>query len=241
MTQIRDVNPGSIVFIDQGGINTLVQMKCEPKYCSFNYIYSCRVDSRIDGIDVTAVRQKLGAALAVRDSWLDPDIIGPFPFSAMAHSQGYARAKQPPKPYADIFVPPQFALRTYIRPWGQRVREKKEKLIPCPENVKDKIIVANEDSIRSGLSTKGSVHDLKKAGAREVHVRVGSPPSIRYCPWAASPLKEEDYIAARMSVEEIRRFIGTDTLEYVDIETVVEAIGLPKQNLCLDCFKRAND
>lgn len=230
---VRDVQPGEIVFIDKEGFSVLKELNGRPKYCSFEWIYYDRSDSVTEGIPVAGVRHNLGRYLAQNDN-VEADIVGPVPFSGIMHAEGYHLESRLPS--LEIFLLPQYILRTYILNIKERKKEKAKKLVPIKKNVKGKRIILVDDSIRSGITMQGLVKSLRQAGAKEVHVRIASPVSKRYCPYARPPLEGENFIAAFNSVEKIRQFIEADTLVYQDLEKVSKAIGLPAENLCLDCF-----
>lgn len=229
----RDVAPGEVVFIDQEGFSTLKRLEGRLKYCSFEWIYYARPDSIIEGISVTAVRHNLGRFLAEQDN-VEADIVGPVPFSGIMHAEGYHLGSELPS--QEVFLLPQYILRTYILSIEERKREKARKLVPIRENVEGQRLVLVDDSIRSGITMRGLVKSLRDAGAKEVHVRIASPLSIRYCPYARPPLEEEQFIAVSHSAEEIRRFIGADSLRFQELNNIPRAIGLPMEALCLDCF-----
>lgn len=237
--RVRDVEPGEIVLLNREGIISLAKLGGRRKqYCSFEWIYYARPDSVIEGIPVTRVRHNLGRFLAKKETCL-ADIVGPVPFSGILHAEGYHLESGLPS--VEVFLLPQYVKRTYIIPQvEQRKSEKDKKLTPLPANVREQRIILVDDSIRSGITSLGLVDDLRQAGAKEVHVRIASPPSIRYCPYEKPPSEEEDFIASRMGVDEIREYIGADSLIFQDLERVPEAIGLPPESLCLDCFLREN-
>lgn len=230
----RDVAPGELVKLDKNGITTLYQQKGRKKICSFTWIYFARPDSIADGVPVARVRHNLGRYLAEEDD-IDADVVAPVPMSGIMHAEGYHLASGLPS--LGIFLPPRRINRTYIRPIEKRKEDKSRKFIPIDENVRGKRIILVDDSIRAGVTMRGLVAMLRDAGAKEVHVRIGSPVSKKYCPYDRPPSVEEQFIAATYSVEQIREFIGADTLKYQKPERVAEAIGLPEKDLCLDCFK----
>lgn len=236
LERIRDVEPGEIVFLSrEGALETTKLGNSKRKYCncSFEWVYFARPDSIIEGIPVAKVRHNLGRFLAQNDN-VEADVVGAVPFSGILHAEGYHLESHLPS--VEVFLLPQYLKRTYIMPLRARKKEKEIKLRPLKENVAGKRIVLGDDSIRSGITMRGLVALLKGAGAKEVHVRIASPPSIRYCPHERPAEEEEEFIASKMSVEEISRFIEADSLVFQKLEDVPRAIGLPPENLCLDCF-----
>lgn len=233
--RIRDVEPGEILFINQTGISSLKTLEGKPKkHCSFEWIYYAQPDSVIEGISVTEVRHRLGGFLAQEDN-IEADLVGPVPFSGCSHAEGYHIQSE--LRHLEVFLLPRYVGRTYLRPEVEfRKKEAKRKLTPLKANVVGKRVVLVDDSIRSAITCKGLVRRLKQAGALKVHMRTASPPSIRSCRWDRPPEKEEEFIASSHTPEQIRRFIGADTLEFQKLENVPRAIGLPQDSLCLDCF-----
>ena len=230
----RDVAPGEIVKITSEGVKTLKKLEGKVNICSFQWIYFARPNSDIDGTHVTDVRHNLGRFLAEDDN-IEADIVAPVPFSGIMHAEGYHLGSG--LPLLQVFLLPQYILRTYNLPIEMRKKEKNMKLEPIVPNVKGKSIVLVDDSIRAGITMKGMVDDLFSAGAREVHVRIGSPVSTCYCPYDRRPVYEEEFIAAKNTIEEVRQFIGATTLRYQRLVNVAKSIGKPESELCLDCFK----
>lgn len=231
--RFRDLEPGEIVFIGENGLNVLKVLNSKSCFCSFEWIYFASPDSVIENISVTAVRHNLGRFLAQNDD-IEADIVAPVVNSGIMHAEGYHYESG--LPTVEVFLPLRYKLRTYIRPIRERKQEKSRKFRPIAENVRGKRLVLVDDSIRSGITTQGLITMLKDAGAKEVHVRIASPSSISDCRYDRPPMEEEKFIAALSSLEEIRRFIGADTLKYQELENVSRAIGLPEEQLCLDCF-----
>lgn len=232
--RVREIEPGEVVFLGRGTNPKSVKIGCpQKKHCSFEWIYYARPDSVIEGVSVVEVRHNLGAFLAQEES-IKVDAVGPIPFSGILHAEGYHLASKVPS--VEIFLLPQYIKRTYIMPLEERKNEKRKKLTPLTENVRGRRIAVVDDSIRSGITMRGLVGLLKEAGASEVHVRVASPLSIRYCPYDVPPREEEEFIASRKNLAEIREFLGADSLMFQRLENVPKAIGIPSDNLCLDCF-----
>lgn len=239
MRRSRDIEPGEIIFLGQNGVTVTTIKKLgdgRKKHCCFEWVYYARPDSIIEGISVTRVRQNLGRFLAQGDE-VEADLVAPVPFSGICHAEGYHLESG--LTFLGIILSPQYMERTYMIPIPtERQQEAEIKPNLIEENIRDKRIILIDDSIRSGITIRDLVKALKEAGAKEVHVRIASPLSIKYCPFEPPPQEEEKFIAATKSVEEIRDFIGADSLRFQKLENVSRAIGLSKKDLCLDCFLR---
>lgn len=243
---VRDVGPGEVVLINDDGVTTIGQFKASHRFCSFEWIYFSDPDSIIEGVSVAGVRQALGGFLAERDEGLfsqkqtDQVVVGAVLNSGKMYGDGYHIVSGHKN--LSLFKPVKYVLRTYNLPLEMRKRQKSRKLVPIKVNIDGRIVVLNDDSIRAGITMEGTVGVVRKCGAKEVHVRIGCPNSIRYCVYDRLPEEEENFIGAKMSEEEIRHRIGADTLLYGENEDrVAEAIGIDKSELCLECFKRGID
>jgi len=232
---VRDVAPGEIVRLHVNTIDSVGQIEPRPHICVFEWIYFARLDSTIDGLPVDLARKRLGGYLADNDD-VEADIVAPVPFSGVGHAVGYHQSSG--LPYDNAFLLPQFHRRSYNLPIEMRLAVLRGgKLVPIKSAIEGKRIVLVDDSIRGGHTMRGLVGMLRACGAREVHVRIASPLSVRYCPHVARPGEQEEFIAGKLDVEGIREWMGADTLKYQTIEGVVRAIGMPEKDLCLDCFK----
>ena len=232
---IRDVQPGEILFINQKGFQTKRLIKGKRvAHCAFEWGYIASMDSIIDGIPVVRARNNLGASLAKNDR-IKADLVAAVPFSGIGHALGYHKASG--IPYDEVFLIDRFASRSYT-PLTQKERDEEAriKLSVITENVRGKRIVLCDDSIVRGTQIRNKVMELKKAGAKEVHVRIACPPLMAPCRYGISTRSYEELAAKRYSVEEIRERIGADTLKYNTLEDFVQAIGLPENKLCLSCF-----
>ncbi|MFA6805694.1 MAG: amidophosphoribosyltransferase [Candidatus Methanomethylophilaceae archaeon] len=232
---VRDVLPGEIVEITKDGVISyggLMDTK-QKAYCMFEWVYFARPDSLIDGREVYDVRKKIGMILA-REHPADVDIIMPVPDSGRAHAIGFSIASG--IPYEEGFMKNRFAERTFILP-DQKEREMavSMKMNPIKSTVAGKRLLIVDDSIVRGTTLKKLISMLRDAGAKEVHVRVGSPPVVAPCYYGVDMKSRDQFIANHHSVEEIRDIIGADSLGYISIDGLVEAIGKPKNELCLAC------
>lgn len=249
---LRDIKPGEVVRISPEGTETVLQLSGELRHCIFEWIYYAHASSVIDGVSVAKVRHLLGGWMTEDDN-IDVDLVAPIPDSGNLHAEGYSMVSG--LPYRLVYESPKYRLRTYNLRISDRKREKGLKLWPIVENIRGKRIVLVDDSIRSAITIRDLIEVLYALGAKEVHVRIASPASIRYCPYCPSPLDEEQFAAATRTVEEIRQHIGATTLRYQSLERVCDAIvpdeeDLPRlaelrttipceETLCVGCFLKS--
>lgn len=232
-TFIRDTLPGELVTINGNKIHSNTSL-CGSKHahCIFEYIYFARLDSVIDGINVYDARIRAGEALA--DSYpVEADLVAGVPDSGLTAAMGYA--KHTGIPYEMVFYKNSYVGRTFIKP-TQKERESavQIKLNVIPGIVKDKRIVLIDDSIVRGTTIAKLITMLKKAGAKEVHVRISSPPFLYPCFYGTDVPSNNQLIAASLSCDEICQQIGADSLGYLKIEDFERMVGdLP---LCKACF-----
>ncbi len=233
---VRDVEPGEIVTISpEKGIESDKSM-CLPKEdharCIFEYIYFARPDSVIDGVSVYHSRILAGKFLAM-DSPVEADIVTGVPESGNCAAMGYAM--QSGIPYGTAFVKNTYVGRTFIKP-KQKSRESsvQVKLNPIREVVEGKRVIMIDDSIVRGTTSDRIVKMLRDAGAKEVHVRISSPPFLWPCYFGTDVPAREQLIAYNRTVEEIRQIIGADSLGYLGLDRLTELVdGLP---ICKGCF-----
>lgn len=232
---LRDVAPNEVVRIDAEGIASYEE---EPEHkgglCIFEYIYFARPDSVIGGKLLYPVRQAMGDILA-REHPVDADLVMGIPDSATAAGIGYSASSK--IPWCEGMMKNRYVGRTFIEP-VQRIRDLgvKMKFNPLPQVLADKRIVVVDDSIVRGTTTPNVVQMLRKAGAKEIHMRVCAPP-IRYpCFFGVDMATRWELIAAQKTVPEICKFIGADTLGYMSIDGLIKSTGLPRELFCLACF-----
>ena len=235
-TFVRDVEPGEIVTITpQKGIES-DKSHCLPKdqeaRCIFEYIYFARPDSHFDGVSVYQARIRSGRFLAI-DSPVEADLVVGVPESGNAAALGYSL--QSGIPYGTAFVKNGYVGRTFIKP-GQSSRESsvRVKLNVLKEAVNGKRVIMIDDSIVRGTTSDRIVKMLRDAGAKEVHMRVSSPPFLHPCYFGTDVPAEEQLIAHNRTIEEIRRVIGADSLAYLKTERLGEMIG--GMGHCTACF-----
>jgi amidophosphoribosyltransferase len=253
---IREIEPGELIRIDERGIHTerfstspdatangsryglpvSLPMAGFPQRaaCSFEHIYFARPDSVIDGKLVYAARERMGQILA-REHPADADLVIAVPDASIPAAIGYAA--QSGLPIREGFVKNRYIGRTFIQPTqGQRSGDVALKLNPLPEVLKGRRVVVVDDSIVRGTTTPRVVAQLRRAGAKEVHMRISSPPMAWPCYLGVDTAPIETLIAANKTIPQIRDHIGADSLGYLSIDGLVEAIGLPESTLCNACF-----
>jgi len=231
---IRDVMPGELIEITPDGYKSYKLVNEKHKaHCFFEYVYFARADSVIDGIDVYKTRERLGEILA-EEHPVDADYVVPIPDSGRAHAYGYSKASG--IPLAEGLMKNRYIARTFILP-TQQIREKlvQMKLNPVKSIINGKKIVLVDDSIVRGTTIKKIIALLRRHGAKEVHVRIGSPPIIAPCYFGIDMTTRGQLIASNRTIEEIRKEINADSLGYISIDGLVKAIGIEKNNLCLGC------
>ena len=232
---IRDIKPGEIVIIDQEGL-TSSQVVKSPRcaHCIFEYVYFARPDSTLDGINVYQARRELGKQLA-RERDIDVDLVIPVPDSGTAAALGYA--EEAGLPFQDGLMKNRYVGRTFIQP-TQKMRELsvRLKLNAVDKLVAGKRLVMVDDSIVRGTTSKQIVQMLREAGAKEVHMAVSSPPTSYPCYYGIDTSRREELIASKMGVEEIRQFIGADSLQYLSREGMFQALGDNAGKYCDACF-----
>lgn len=233
-TFIRDVAPGEIIEIKNDHFISYQGPTHKHKaHCMFEWVYFARPDSVIDGREVYHVRKRIGEILA-RECPADVDMIMPIPDSGRAHAIGFSIASG--IPYEEGFMKNRFAERTFILPdQSERELAVSMKMNPIKSTVAGKRMVIVDDSIVRGTTLKKLISMLRKAGAKEVHVRVGSPPVIAPCYYGVDMKSREQFVANGRNVEEVCEIIGADSLGYISIKGLIEAIGIPEGELCLAC------
>jgi len=231
---IRDIKPGEMVTFENGEIKSEMIFDPTPKQCIFEYIYFARPDSNVFGKNVYSVRKQMGRELA-RELPVDADMVVPVPDSGVAAALGYAQESG--IPFEMAIMRNHYVGRTFIEP-TQEVRDLKVKmkLSPISHKIKGKKLVVIDDSIVRGTTSKRIVRMLKEAGAAEVHMRIASPATTGPCYYGVDTPTKEELIAAKLSVEEIARYIGADTLAYLSIDSIQKAINDSRENYCFACF-----
>jgi amidophosphoribosyltransferase len=231
---VREVEPGEIIRITANGVESYQEESKRRALCVFEFIYFARPDSIMNGKLLYPTRQAMGANLAIEHP-VDVDFVTGVPDSATAAGMGYAQQAQ--KPYAEALLKNRYVGRTFIAP-DQRIRDLgvKLKFNPLPQVLEGKKIVVVDDSIVRGTTTPKVVNILRRAGAKEVHMRICAPP-IRYpCFFGVDMATRRELIAAHKTVPQIREYIGADSLGYLSLDGLYKSIGLQKKNFCDACF-----
>ena len=239
MEWIKEVKPAEIIIVNDDGINNIENDPNEfrvtktNKHCIFEHIYFSRPDSVIFEESVYEVREKIGAIIAENDD-LDPDVVVPVPDSSNFIALGYAKYKK--KPYELGLIRNHYVGRTFIKP-EQTIRDESvyQKFNPLPNFFKGKIVTLIDDSIVRGTTLRKIVKLVRRAGAKEIHLRIGSPAVKNPCYYGIDTPTREELIANNKSVEEIREYIGSDSLKYLTVEQLERAVRKP-ENFCYACF-----
>jgi amidophosphoribosyltransferase len=233
-SMIREVEPGEMVWIDASGLNSVRFAPAEPKGCLFEYVYLARPDTVIAGRRVHAARVEIGRTLAL-ESPVDADLVIPTPESGTPSAIGYAEASG--IPYGIGLVKNSYVGRTFIQP-SQTIRQLgiRLKLNPIRDVIEGRRLVVVDDSIVRGNTQRALVKMLREAGAAEVHVRISSPPVQWPCFYGIDFATRAELIAPGLSVDEICRSLGADSLAYISLEGLVASTGKPMRTLCRACF-----
>jgi amidophosphoribosyltransferase len=232
---LRDVQPGEVVSLSADGIGTRMAVEgARHALCVFEHIYFARPDSRLGGQVLQVSRGRMGEILA-RESPVEADLVIAVPDSGNAAARGYARASGLPQD--DGFVKNRYVARTFIQP-GQELRKHglRMKFNPLPEVVAGRRLVVVDDSIVRGNTTRQIVQMLRDAGASEVHMRISAPPIRHPCHYGIDMSTREEMIAHTRTVPEIAAELGADSLAYLSLEGVYEAIEGTRDTHCDACF-----
>ncbi len=230
---LRDIEPGEIVTIDHNGIRSNRYSDFRHNYmCAMEYIYFSRPDSDIEGCNVHNFR-KLSGRLLYRDAPADADIVVGVPDSSLSAAMGYAEASG--LPYEMGLIKSKYVGRTFIQP-SQELREKgvRMKVSAVKTIVRDKRVVLIDDSLVRGTTSRRIVKMLREAGAKEVHIRIASPPIKSPCFYGVDISTYDELICAHKSIEEVRQLLGADSLAFLSEQALYEAGR--RTELCLACF-----
>jgi amidophosphoribosyltransferase len=232
---VRDIEPGEMLVLGEpAGPRSIRFAEGREHLCVFELIYFARPDSYMLGRNLYEARRRMGEELA-KEAPADVDLVMPVPDTGAPAAAGYA--EQIGIPYREGMVRNRYAGRTFIQPSdGLRQRGVLVKLSALPDQVRGKRLVVVDDSIVRGNTTRQIVGLLRKAGAREVHLRISAPPIFHPCFYGIDTQIETELIAATKSVDEIRDFVGADSLSYLSIGGVLDAINLPRDRFCFACF-----
>src|SRR5579884_929048 len=234
---VREVEPGELLLADADGLRSVQALEPEAHgaLCIFEFFYLARPDTRLEGVEVHGARVRMGERLAA-EAPVDADLVLPIPDSGTPAAIGFARAAG--IPFSEGLIKNRYVGRTFIQPeQGMREQGIRMKFNPLAE-VADKRLVVVDDSIVRGSTTRQIVQMLRDAGAAEVHVRISSPPVVSPCFYGIDLASEDEMIAARSTVEDVRRAIGATTLAYLSLEGLQASTRRPASALCRACLTR---
>jgi amidophosphoribosyltransferase len=234
-TYLRDILPGELVTLSDKGISTRqVVESTREAFCVFEYIYFARPDSRMGGSVLQAARGRMGEILH-REAPVDADLVIAVPDSGNAAARGYARAARLPQD--DGIIKNRYVQRTFIQP-GQELRKHglRMKFNPLPEIVAGKRLVVVDDSIVRGNTTRQIVQMLRDAGAAEVHLRISAPPIKHPCHYGIDMSSTDEMIAHNRTVAQVSEELGADSLAYISLEGIYEAVNGDRARHCDACF-----
>lgn len=233
---VREVDPGEIVVINRDGVRSIRPFAGAERshFCIFEYVYFARPDSRINGRNVHQVRVELGRLLA-REHRVDADIVMSVPDSGNSAALGYSLESGIPLEMG--FVRNHYIGRTFLHP-TQLIRnfQVRVKLNLIPDVVRGKRVVVVDDSIVRGTTSRARVTDLRSAGAREVHMRVSCPPHRFPCHYGVDFPTTDELLASSHNEEQIRRFLGVESVGYLSLPSMIEATGLTADQFCVACY-----
>lgn len=233
---VRDVEPGEIVIIDDKGLRSIRRQTPMERqaFCIFEYVYFARPDSLLNGVNVSSARVRMGMELA-RLHPVEADIVVPVPDSGNYAALGFSEASG--IPYEMAFVRNHYMGRTFLQP-SPLIRDinVRVKLNLIKSSVKGKRVVVVDDSVVRGTTARARVVNLREAGAKEVHIRVSCPPHRNPCHYGIDFPSREELLANQMTMEEIAKYLGADSLGYLTTEALVRSCALPPERFCLACF-----
>jgi amidophosphoribosyltransferase len=232
---MRDVEPGEIIELLPGEAKSIKTGLAKGRaHCMFEWVYIARADSTIETKLVYDVRRRIGQKLA-KEAPVKADVVVPIPDSGRSHAIGYAETSG--IPYSEGLMKNRYVERTFIMPeQSERTTNVMLKLNPLKSVIKDKRVVLVDDSIVRGTTIRQIVQLVRNAGAKEVHVRVGSPPIRAPCYFGIDMKTRDQFAATGRTIEEIGKMITADSIGYISVDGLVEAIGLSSSELCLGCL-----
>ncbi len=232
--ELREVEPGEVVTIDEGGLRARRFAEADLRFCLFEWVYLARPDLRMRGASVYTARREMGRVLA-GEAPVDADLVMPVPDSGTAAAAGYAEASG--LPYAEGLVKNRYVGRTFIQP-SQSLRQLGIRLKhnPLRSVIEGQRLVVVDDSIVRGNTSRQLVRILREAGAREVHLRITSPPITHPCFYGVDMATRAELVGAGMTVEEITEFTGADSLHYLSLDGLISAVPHAGSELCRACM-----
>jgi amidophosphoribosyltransferase len=232
---VRDVANGEMVVIDKDGLRSRTwQMGEREALCIFEFIYFARPDSVLQGRNVYEARFNMGKYLA-KEHPVEAEIVMPVPESGVPAAIGFAAESK--IAFGEGLIKNRYVGRTFIQP-SQEIRDLgvRMKLNPIRDAVRGKKVVIIDDSIVRGTTSRQIVRLVREAGAREVHMRISSPPNLNSCFYGIDTATRAELIAANLSVEGIRKYLEADSLGYLSLKNLIRSVSLPGKNLCLACL-----
>ncbi len=232
---VREIKAGEMLVIDENGLHSSFPLVEKPlSVCTFEHVYFSRPDSIIFGKSVNESRHKMGKQLAIEHP-VEADLIVPVPDSGVAAAVGFAR--QSNINFRHAIIRNHYVGRTFIEP-SQSIRSfgVRLKLNPVKDLINGKRIVLIDDSIVRGTTSKKIVQMVREAGAKEVHMRISCPPTVSPCYYGVDTPRKAELIAAQMSVDEVCNYIEADSLGYLSLEGMLEAIGIGEKSSCTACW-----
>lgn len=240
----REVEPGEIVTISGAGSGPgsrftvtsrrFAPVADRPAHCVFEHVYFANPASRVFGQNVQSVREAMGEMLS-REAPIAADYVMPMPDSGRSAASGYARASG--IPYREGIVPNRYVGRTFIKPsQSERVAAVRLKLNVIADIVRGRKLIVVDDSIVRGTTTKAKMDQIRQAGAKEIHLRISCPPIRHPCYFGVDFATRDQLIAHNKSVEEVRRFLGVDTLHYLSLEGMLRCVERPAPHYCTACY-----
>jgi amidophosphoribosyltransferase len=234
---VRELEPGEMVTVDASGVRSLHPFgadAADPHLCLFEFVYFARPDSRLYGQSVHQARIRMGEQLAAQAP-VDADMVMGVPESGVPAAEGFARASG--TPFGQGLVKNRYIGRSFIAPNQEmRARAVRMKLNPLRENIRGKRLVVVDDSIVRGTTQRQLVHMLREAGAREVHLRITSPPVTWSCFYGIDTGDRAELIAHNLEVDHVREYLNADSLAYLELDRLVAATGAPAAGFCDACF-----
>jgi len=234
-TYVREINPGEVIYIDKNGLQShKLSKKPTPAFCVFEHVYFSRPDSIVFGDSVHLVRKAFGRMLA-KEYPVDADFVMAIPDSGMSAALGYAECAS--IPYEIGMTRNHYIGRTFIQP-SQKIRDfgVRVKLNPIRSVLEGKRVVVVDDSLVRGTTSRQRVAAIRKAGAKEVHLRISCPPHVSPCFYGIDFPSREELIAYNKSIEKIKEYLEVDSLGYLTEEGLLSAVSFPKDNYCTACF-----
>jgi amidophosphoribosyltransferase len=238
---VREVDPGEMIIVDKNGLRSVRPFQIqEPHRCVFEWVYFARPDSTIAGTSVYRARENMGRRLAMEHP-VEADVVVPVPDSGRAAAIGYAAESK--IPFAEGLMRSHYVGRTFIEP-SQQIRNfgVKLKLSPVREVLVGRRVIVIDDSIVRGTTSRKIIGMIRAAGAKEIHVRISSPPTVGPCHYGIDTPRRDELIASTHSTEQIREFIGADSLAYLSLDSLYSALSKTQApeggggGLCDACF-----